>query len=307
MPVSKRRKPKKKRAGPSVHGGPRLVTSSAASPQDPPGPPADLRAMERVMASFVPEGADTGDENLKDAQDLIYHAWETPDPRERVRLAMEALGHSADCADAYVIFAEEVPDTLEEKREMYLAGVEAGERALGDEAFTEDAGHFWGLLETRPYMRARAGLAACLWELGEREEALSRYRDMLRLNPMDNQGIRYILIGCLLEMNADDEAAGVLDDPEYADDGTATWRYSRALLAFRRSGPSAQADAFLAEARTTNPHVPAYLLGRTPLPEALPDMIGFGDESEAIAYTADNLEAWRSTPGALQWLAGTDA
>jgi len=28
-------------------------------------------------------------------------------------------------------------------------GVEAGERALGKEAFERDRGHFWGVLETR--------------------------------------------------------------------------------------------------------------------------------------------------------------
>lgn len=33
-------------------------------------------------------------------------------------------------------------------------------------------GHFWGILETRFYMRARAGLAEALWELGERDAAI---------------------------------------------------------------------------------------------------------------------------------------
>ncbi len=261
--------------------------------------------MERVTASIVPgrTGKRGKELDLQDAQDLIYDAWETSDPRERVRLANEALLHSDDCADAYVIFAEEIPATLEEKRDMYLAGVEAGERAIGQRAFNEDVGHFWGLLETRPYMRARAGLAACLWQLGEREEAVTHYRDMLRLNPNDNQGIRYTLLGCLLAIGSDDQAADLLDDPDYADDATATWPYSRTLLAFRRSGPGRQVEARLSEARRTNPHVPAYLLGKKRLPEELPGMIGFGDESEAIAYAADNLEAWRSTPGALEWLA----
>ena len=197
MPVSKRRKPKKGRhAGPKVHGGPRLVTpNTAASLRDLPGLPADMRAMERVTASIVPgrSGKRGKELDLQDAQDLIYDAWETADPRDRVRLANEALLRSDDCADAYVIFAEEIPGTLEQKREMYTAGVEAGERAIGQRAFKEDVGHFWGLLETRPYMRARAGLAACLWQLGEREEAVAHYRDMLRLNPNDNQGIRYTL------------------------------------------------------------------------------------------------------------------
>ncbi len=306
MPVSKRRKPKKgRRPGPKVPGGPRLVSPGAAiSPQSLPGLPADMRAMERITSSLVPgrTGKRGKELDLQDAQDLIYDAWETPDPKERVRLANEALIHSPDCADAYVIFAEEIPATLEQKREMYTAGVEAGQRAIGERALEEDVGHFWGLLETRPYMRARAGLAACLWELGEREEAVANYREMLRLNPNDNQGIRYTLLGCLLAIGSDDQAAELLDDPEYADDATATWPYSRALLTYRRTGPGQQAEALLPEARITNPHVPAYLLGRKRLPDELPDMVGFGDESEAIAYAADHLEAWRSTPGALEWL-----
>jgi len=260
--------------------------------------------MERVTASIVPgrSGKRGKELDLQDAQDLIYDAWETADPRDRVRLANEALLRSDDCADAYVIFAEEIPGTLEQKREMYTAGVEAGERAIGQRAFKEDVGHFWGLLETRPYMRARAGLAACLWQLGEREEAVAHYRDMLRLNPNDNQGIRYTLLGCLFAMGSDDQAAELLDNPEYSDDATATWPYSRAFLAYRRTGPGERAEAKLSDARRTNPHVPAYLLGKKRLPEELPDMVGFGDESEAIAYAADNLEAWRSTPGAIDWL-----
>src|SRR6266511_3933294 len=151
-------------------------------------------------------------------------------------------------------------------------------------------------------MRARAGFAACLWQLGEREEAVAHRRDMLRLNPNDNQGIRYTLLGCLLAMGSDERAAEILDDAEYSDDATATWPYSQTLLAYRRTGLGERAEALLSEARRTNPHVPAYLLGKKALPEELPEMVGFGDESEAIAYPADNLEAWRSTPGALEWL-----
>lgn len=44
-------------------------------------------------------------------------------------------------------------------------------------------------------MRARQGLAVCLWELGEREQAIEHATYMLRLNPRDNQGIHYLLAG----------------------------------------------------------------------------------------------------------------
>ena len=32
--------------------------------------------------------------------------------------------------------------------------VETGQRTLGEQFFKENRGHFWGILETRPYMRA---------------------------------------------------------------------------------------------------------------------------------------------------------
>jgi hypothetical protein len=34
--------------------------------------------------------------------------------------------------------------------------------------FVQDAGDFWLIFETRPYMRVRAALAATLWRLGRR-------------------------------------------------------------------------------------------------------------------------------------------
>jgi tetratricopeptide (TPR) repeat protein len=237
---------------------------------------------------------------VEEAQDVMYDAWEADGP-QRARLARKALGISPDCADAYVLLAEETARSLEEARDLYTQGVAAGERALGKRMFKEEVGHFWGILQTRPYMRARAGLAQCLWDAGEREAAVAHYYDMLRLNPNDNQGIRDLLINCLLSLDRDEDACRLLRD--YAEDGMATWMYSWALWAFRQQGNSSDARRCLKRALKQNPHVPAYLLGRKRLPRRLPDFIGFGDEDEAVAYTAGARENWRNTPGALDWLA----
>lgn len=237
---------------------------------------------------------------LGQAQELVYDAWETADRRRRVALAQKAISISPDCADAYVLLAEEAP-ALDEALEFYRKGVEVGERTLGRQAFESDAGHFWGILETRPYMRARAGLARCLWESGKRDEAVVHYRDMLRLNPNDNQGLRYVLISCLLDLGHDEQVAELLI--AYPDDAGATWPWTDALLVFRKQGDSPESREKLAAALVSNSHVPAYLLGRKKLPRRLPDMIGFGDESEAICYAAENIDAWKATAGALAWLA----
>jgi len=261
----------------------------------------DLRSIESFTAAVASGLEGHEPNNLTAAQDLIHEAFESKG-RKRVDLAQRALAISADCADAYGILAEETARTLEAKRDLYAAGVAAGERALGKELFERDAGSFWGLIETRPYMRVRAGLANCQWLLGERDEAVAHYRDLLRLNPADNQGIRYTLARCLLTLGRDVEAETLLGDPDYEDDVSAGWVYARALLAFRQKGAGTPANEMLAEAQEMNPHVPPYLTGAKGLPTRIPELIGFGDESEAAACAAEQVEAWESTPGALEWL-----
>jgi len=237
---------------------------------------------------------------LEKAQELIYEAFETGSHRKRVQLAKKALKVSSDCADAYVLLAEETAKDPEEAKRFYEKGVQAGERALGEEAFEEDAGHFWGILETRPYMRARQGLALALWELGERSEAIEHYQQMLHLNPNDNQGIRYLLASALLEEGLDDDLGELLES--YEDDAGASWVYARALWRFRTEGDSEEARSALEEAISFNPFVPGYLLGRRGMPGALPALVGFGDESEAVVYFTEALPGWLRTPGAIEWL-----
>jgi len=262
----------------------------------------DRRAMEGTLAQFASGlgGRRKGKAPFEQAQEVMYRAWEERDPGRRIILAHEALEISADCADAYVLLAEEEADTLGRALEYYQQGVAAGERALGKAYFEENAGDFWGLLETRPYMRALQGLADALWRLGRREESLVHYREMLRLNPGDNQGIRYTLLHAWLALNRDDEARALLD--QYAEDGTAEWLYSRALLAFRAEGASQPARAALQAAVEQNPHVPLFLTGRKRIPGRLPPYVGWGDENEATVYAAAYLADWRRTPGAVDWL-----
>ena len=237
---------------------------------------------------------------LEEAQNLMYEAWEAKG-KSRVRLARKALRISPDCADAYVLLAEETARSLEEVRDLYEQGVKAGERALGPEAFKEFEGDFWGVLETRPYMRARAGLAQVLWFLGERRQAVEHLQDMLRLNPDDNQGLRYLLMGWLLRLN-DDQALGKLLR-RYKEDYSAEWLYTNALHLYRREGASRKSSRALRKALEQNRFVPLYLLGRRKMPKELPEYISFGDESEAASYAAGSVDAWRETEGALAWLA----
>jgi tetratricopeptide (TPR) repeat protein len=237
---------------------------------------------------------------LEAAQEVIWDAWELNDRRQRVAQAKKALEISPLCADAYVMLALEAGKTPAEALKLFRQGLEAGEKALGKAIFRDSVGDFWGILETRPYMRALHGLAQGAWDAGKRDEAVTHYREMLRLNPNDNQGVRYLLLDSLLALGRDGEAADLLK--QYQDDGAGAWAWSEALLAFRRSGNCLASRQALAQAVESNPHVPAYLLGRRKMPRQLPEYISWGDASEAVAYVHGAAEAWASAPGALAWL-----
>jgi tetratricopeptide (TPR) repeat protein len=240
--------------------------------------------------------------DLERAQELVYDAYEEPHRRKRIRLVREALEISPDCADAYVLLAEEAR-SIDEARDYYAQGVEAGRRALGED-FDELVadGMFWGVHETRGYMRARHGLAVTLWGTGERRAAIEHFLEMMNLNPGDNQGMRYLLINWLL-VEKDLDGAQLLID-RYPDDIMVSWRYSRALLLFLRHGSGRRANKALREAVEWNPFVILYLMGALPRPPQ-PAFMRLQDPTEAAAYLYEGgLEAWAGHTDALEWMVG---
>jgi tetratricopeptide (TPR) repeat protein len=303
---------------------PSLLEPLDAPPVRRPGEMMDRRAMERVVLEVekfmagaelhdldqvnevlrrrfsgpieaIPSTASTP---LEKAQEMVYRAVDSSG-RRRIQLARKALELSRDCADAYGILAERTGDAAQ-ALDLHAQGVAAGERALGPRMFAENAGRFWGMTITRPYMRARFGLAQCLEELGRRDEAIGHYRELLRLNPTDNQGVRYSLLPALFASGLDEEAGTLLD--QFREDRSALWVYGRTLWHFRREGDSGAARASLRRGLRANHRVPAYLIGRKALPLSDPPSYAFGSDEEAVMSARALGTAWSATPGAVDWL-----
>jgi tetratricopeptide (TPR) repeat protein len=290
---------------PEVRAAPGLDWHGFDDEADDDQPFFDRRGMEGSMAQAIAQqfGADeisTGNPELDQAQQIMYQVWDETNPGKRITLAHQALAVSPDCADAYVLLAEEAADTVKRAYEYYQQGVEAGRRALGEEYFKEDVGHFWGMLETRPFMRALEGTANLLWNMNRLDEAADTYNEMLRLNPNDNQGVRYSLLNILLTADRIADVKKLLK--KYKDEFSSVWQYTQALIEFRAKGAAPKADLALQAAIGQNRFVPTYLTGQKRIPNRLPDYIGIGDEREAISYASDHLNHWRRTPGAVEWL-----
>lgn len=227
-------------------------------------------------------------------------AWQEEDIDDRIAIAETALVLSGDCADAFVLLGDEKAMSLAESRAYFEEGVRAGRRAIGESPFEEAVGHFWGLLETRPYMRARARLATVLWDSGERKSAMEHLEDMLRLNPGDNQGNRYLLLGMLIQEN--DEVAVERLFRAYPDDASAEWLYDKALWLIVRRAPVDEISLALDDAIAANALVPQSLLGRKRTRKVLPGGDRAADEFEADAYALLARDRWVAAAGALEHL-----
>ena len=284
MPISKKPRKKKKPTKASKSGN--IVPFS---------PLTDPRGMEGFMANLF--GAETNTDPINAAQNIMYDAWDASDPKERLALARKALQISPHCADAYVLLAEETSRTREEALAYYQQAVDAAVEALGPSAFEEYTGRFWGFLETRPYMRARAGLAEALWATGEKDAAIQHFKEILELNPGDNQGIRYILAAKLLDIGRMADLKMLLE--VYKAEFLADVQYTRALVAYVENESDAVDIAQLAW--KANQHVPGMLSGRTPM-IGLTNYITMGGQDEASSYIEANGKAWSRTPGAIKWL-----
>jgi tetratricopeptide (TPR) repeat protein len=252
---------------------------------------------EKLSAGPVPHAGPTTPEEK--ARDLFYEALEQTG-RVQIKLAREAIRLWPDCADAFVLLAEEMPDP-ERRKELFHQGMEAGRRALGETLFEDQVGHFWGIIETRPYMRACHGYADCLAAEGESEEALELWSELLRLNPEDNQGVRFQLVPELVVRGKIGEAGAVLAG--FPDDATAVIGYSRALVSFCQGGETAKARRHLQLAVKTNPHVPGYVLQETPMQGWIDESHRIGSEEEAVIFAPAITWMWRAVPGATEWLA----
>ena len=167
----------------------------------------------------------------------------------------------------------------------------------------EEGQDLWKRLSNRPYLRARSAFARALWDQDELAQAADEFVALMKLNPGDNLGLRYLLLPLFIQLGRQEEAEALLR--HWNGEPSPEWDFNRALLAFWKRGASRTTTGHLRKAMERNPHVAGYLLGLIPLPRRLPDAITFGHEDEAIDYTARSHGAWSEVRGALEWLGQT--
>ena len=162
--------------------------------------------MEKEMKNFIQKlnnnEIEFDDDPKFQSDDLLEEAYNTSSKTKAIKLAKQALEINPKNIDAECFIAEFEENQIKKLSKMEAIIEKATKLLEKDNMFDkENIGHFWGMIETRPYMRARNRKLTILMDLGRYTDAIKECEEMLNLCESDNLGIRYTLIGlyCTLE------------------------------------------------------------------------------------------------------------
>ena len=237
------------------------------------------------------------------AQELAYDAMEANSLVEALRLVNAALKLDPDCTEAQRLMVSLVPMDLDSHIRLMRETVDKAERHMGESFIQQNTGHFWSTVATRPYMRAKRELGELLAAAGRLADAIAVFEQVLELNPHDNQGTRYPLLGLYLATNQPERANSLI--ARFPDEERIMGSFAWARVLERwLSGHLDEAEAALERARKVNPFAERYISGAQPLPEEAPQYYRPGEESEAQVCALELAIAWEQNPAFREWLRG---
>lgn len=132
---------------------------------------------------------------LDDAYEILEEAQYAKNEKEAIRLAKKAYEKSAECFDA-LLFQCDLEENGIKRMKLLNDGLEFEKNRLTKENYfdKENIGQFYGVFETRPYIRGLVTKIEYLLEEGKLRQACNICNEVLRLNNNDNLGARYLLM-----------------------------------------------------------------------------------------------------------------
>ena len=143
---------------------------------------------------------------LDDAYEILEKAQYAKNEKEAIKLAKKAYKVSPDCFDA-ILFQCDLEENGIKRMKFLDEGLEVEKNRLTNEKFfdKENIGHFYGIFETRPYIRGLVTKAEYLLEDGKLRQASSVCKEILKLNKNDNMGVRYLLMAIFATLEEEKE------------------------------------------------------------------------------------------------------
>lgn len=256
-----------------------------------------IEFMNSMVGKKIPEFDQGTLSDEEKASNMVMDAYDFPKVKGKSMIE-RALKLDSNCLEAFEYLASQ-EESLEIAVVFYEKAVQIGRDKFGGEYLKVNKGHFWGMTETRPFMRSLQMLADCYYELGKVFGAISLYEELIKLNPNDNQGVRDQLLLYLIETNQPDKFNKYAK--KYVSDRMAFMAYNRLLFSLLIGEEQETSKKLLLLAKQSNPHVPQLLLSNR-MPSNFPNSYAIGDKNEAFYYVYFAYPIWRKIPVALTFL-----
>lgn len=221
------------------------------------------------------------------ARGLVAAARRIKSPIKRTACLRKAIEQDAECVLARIELADAdyQAGRWNESRRGYQDVIDREERRWRGES-----PEWWGDIETRPYLRALYGRAMTEWHSGRFTETASDLRKILRFNPNDNQGVRFLIPLVHLLGEEDSKALESLREYErsYPGDYCEPSLLFGKGLALWKAGDEEEAAAAYKAGILKNLYLAPLLLD-LPLPQA--DVWHPNDRAE-LSYAQDFIQSY---------------
>ena len=162
--------------------------------------PADKEEMNALVQQFIQRYNDQiqsgeAEDSPPDVYDYLELADNAKTKKVKLKYIAQALELEPGNLDALVMQADAATNNPDEYYELLQPILAEGTRQLQKAGCFKDCrGDFWGVVETRPYMRVRNEIFSVLITLGRFKKAIQEGEELLKLCNNDNLGIRYRLM-----------------------------------------------------------------------------------------------------------------
>lgn len=239
------------------------------------------------------------------SDDLLFEAYDEPVKSKAIKLARQALEIKPDNIDAENFITKFETNTIK-KLEKYKNTLDKEQAKLEkDDMFNkENIGIFWGLIETRPYMRTKHCYMLTLMELGRYNEAIKQGEELLELCQSDNQGVRYLMLGLYAVLEKFEECERLYK--KYLDDST--FMLFPLSIMYYKKGNYKKSKKILKMIQENNEYILEYLKQKIRFTKAKIDNIedegtySWGSESEAYLVVKDYKYLLETVPTFIEFV-----
>ena len=195
---------------------------------------------------------------LDDAYELLEQAENAKTKNQAIKLAKEAYDMCPDCFDA-VLFQVDLEENSIKRDKMLNEGLEFEKDRLEEEGYFEkdNIGHFYGIFETRPYIRGLYRKADYLIADGKAKQARDICLEILRLNNNDNTGARYLLMAIYAYLEDEKEILKLYK--KYPEENLEM--LFPLLVLYYKLGNYDEANKYLTRINKANPHFLKFFKG----------------------------------------------